>query len=275
MKIWLFFLFVGVGMMAAASSASAYMLDDGYDGDGIYYGGNAPNKYDDIVGSRSIFEIKGLDAHVHGSDLTVKIYTNFDGDQVGVYEGLTKNRTGIGFGDLFLSVNGWSPYGSAGDYYKTDTASNGTHWEYAFVLDNPNGTTGGVGDIYRLPDATTDDHNPGAVRSDAFLNGGTWRRDQAVAADTTEAIDKGDGEWTVSEGLLTFTLFDFASFDSFDPDNLGLHWTMYCANDVIQGRVSASVPAPNAASLALLALVLVGVGGFIRRRKGPTSKFKP
>lgn len=64
---------------------------------------------------------------------------------------------------------------------------------------------------------------------------------------------------------MSFT-FDLKNF-SLDPDNLGLHWAMYCANDVIEGKLSAAVPAPNATGLAMLGLALLGLGGFLRKRK--------
>ncbi|MGH8216782.1 MAG: hypothetical protein ACREPZ_13955, partial [Rhodanobacteraceae bacterium] len=108
-----------LGLVGVFSSASATMLSDTYQGADSH-------GYTDVIGP-STYDIHGMDASLSGSRLTVTIYTNFAGN-AGTESQWTKNGTGIGYGDLFLSA-GWSPNGSSP--YAADNAANGNHWAYA------------------------------------------------------------------------------------------------------------------------------------------------
>ncbi len=256
LPIWI----AALGLMAFFSSASATALNDTYHGaDGHGYG--------DVISGTGVttYNIDGMDASLSGTLLTVNIYTNFAGN-AGIESQWTKNATGIGYGDLFLST-GWSPNGSSP--YNADNAANGNHWTYAFSLDNPLDNSGGSGTIYALGAGTSSNHNPDALLSDYFINcsgGCVYRNGQEVAVDTSLAIATANtGSWSVGNGFLRFS-FDTAGLD-LDPHNFGLHWTMYCGNDVIEGLdPPAGVPEPAPLGLFLLGLGLIGLGARRQRK---------
>lgn len=235
MKMKLLILLTGLGLIAAASNASAYPLDD------VYYGAD-DHSWGDVIGNKNYFDIFGASATRSGNSLTVTIDTNFAGRAGTVFTNLTVNDQGLGYGDLFLSP-GWNPFGT-GPHYLDDNAGNGTHWTYAFALDDPLSNVGGAGALYALALGVVGNNNPSALLSDAFMDGGTFRNGLAVAVDTTGLTAVGSGTWAVGGDFLSFT-FDINGLNNFDPNHFGLHWTMYCGNDVIEGLDPTSVPEPN------------------------------
>lgn len=247
-----------LGLVAIFSSASATTLTDSYNG------GNG-HTYGDVITDPSvtIFDIDSLDASLSGNQLTVTVHTNFAG-HAGVDPQWTKNRTGIGYGDLFLS-SGWSPYGSSP--YNSDNAANGNHWTYAFSLDDALSNSGGNGTIYALGAGVPGNNNPDVLLSDYFITcGGSciFRNGQAVAVDTSRATATSNtGTWSVGNGFVTFS-FDTTGLN-LGPD-FGVHWTMDCGNDVIEGLAHATVPEPAPVGLFLLGLGLIGLGA-VRQRK--------
>lgn len=249
-----------LGLVAICSSATATTIND------TYHGGNG-HGYGDVIAAAGVhtFDVDSLDATLAGNQLTVVIYTDFAG-HAGISPSSTAHRTGIGYGDLFLST-GWNPKGSG--FHDSDNASNGNHWTYAFSLDNPTDNSGGNGTVYALGAGTHSNHNPDVLRSDHFIDCGygcTYRNGQAVAVDTHKATATNDtGTWTVGDGFLSFS-FDIAGLD-LDPDNLGLHWTMYCGNDVIEGLTAATaVPEPKPLGFFFVGLGLIGLAVVRRRR---------
>ena len=246
-----------LGLVGVFSSASATMLNDTYQGSNSH-------GYHDVIGP-STYDVDGMEASLSGSRLTVTIYTNFAGN-AGIESQWTKNATGIGYGDLFLST-GWSPNGPA--TYANDNAGNGNHWTYAFSLDNALSNTGGTGTIYVLDAGNGSNHNPEVLLSDAFMDCAgrcIYRDGQAVAVNTSMATATNNtGTWTVGNGFLSFS-FDTAGLN-LDPRNFGFHWTMYCGNDVIEGLGQATaVPEPGPVGLFLLGLGVIGLGA-VRQRK--------
>jgi hypothetical protein len=248
-----------LGLMAVFSSASATTLGD------TYQGSNG-HGYDDVISGSGVhtYDIDGMDASLSGNQLTVTIHTNFAGN-AGVESQWTRNNTGIGYGDLFLST-GWTPYGSSP--YSADDAANGNHWTYAFSLDNPLDNSGGIGTVYALGAGNSSNHNPDALLSDYFIDcsGCVFRNGQEVAVDKNLATATSNtGTWTVGDGFVSFS-FDTAGLD-LDPSNFGFHWTMYCGNDVIEGLGQATaVPEPAPVGLFLLGLGVIGLG-IVRQRK--------
>jgi hypothetical protein len=246
-----------LGLMGVFSSASATMLND------TYHGANG-HGYGDVIGPAT-YDVDGMEASLSGSQLTVTIYTNFAGN-AGIESQWTRNGTGIGYGDLFLST-GWSPNGPS--LYDADSAANGNHWTYAFSLDNALSNSGGSGTVYVLGDGNGTNHNPDVLLSNDFMDCAgrcIYRDGQEVAVNTSVATATNNiGSWTVGNGFVSFS-FDIAGLN-LDPDSLGFHWTMYCGNDVIEGLGQATaVPEPGPVGLFLLGLGVIGLGA-ARQRK--------
>jgi hypothetical protein len=238
-----------LGLMAVYSSASATMFSD------TYHGGNG-HGYGDVIGPTT-YDVHGMDASLSGSLLTVTIYTNFAGHAGGETQ-WTKNGTGIGYGDLFLS-NGWNPNGSGP--YDNDNAANGNHWTYAFSLDDALDNSGGNGTVYALGAASAGNHNPDVLLSNHFMDCAgkcIYRDGQAVAVNKSAATATNNtGSWTVGNGFLSFS-FDTTGL-GLDPENFGFHWTMYCGNDVIEGLDPVTVPEPQPAGMFLFGMGLIGL----------------
>ena len=254
--IWI----AALGLLAICSSASATMLND------TYHGGDGHGR-GDVISSPgvTIFDVDGVETTLAGSQLTVTIYTNFAG-KAGVDSQWTRNRTGIGYGDLFLS-NGWNPHGSGS--YDQDNAANGNHWTYAFSLDDPLNNSGGDGTVYALGAGTSSNHNPDVLLSDHFMtcsSGCIYRNGQSVAVNKTKATATNNtGSWIVGADFLSFS-FDTAGLN-LDLDNFGFAWTMYCGNDAIQGLDPPTrVPEPKPVAIFLLGIGLIGLA-VMRQRK--------
>ncbi len=248
-----------LGLAAVFSSASATVLND------TYYGADGHGRGDVITDPGvTTYDIDGMEASRSGNQLTVTIHTNFAG-HAGIESPWTRNSTGIGYGDLFLST-GWTPNGASP--YNTDDAANGNHWTYAFSLADPLDNSGGSGTVYALGAGTASNHNPDVLLSDYFIScdsGCLFRNGQEVAVDKDLATATGNtGTWTVGAGFVTFS-FDITGLN-LDPNNFGFHWTMYCGNDVIEGLGQATaVPEPAPVGLFLLGLGLIGLG-VVRQR---------
>ncbi|MEO6801248.1 MAG: hypothetical protein ABI178_15020 [Rhodanobacter sp.] len=255
LPIWI----TALGLMVVFSSASATAMNDDY------HGGNG-HGYGDVIAGAGVttYNIDGMEANLSGSRLTVIIHTNFAGN-AGTEAEWTKGRTGIGYGDLFLST-GWTPSGASP--YDADNAANGNHWTYAFSLDNPLSNAGGDGIVYALGAGTAGNHNPDVLLSNDFMDCAgrcIYRDGQAVAVNRLQATQTDNtGSWTVGDGFLSFS-FDTAGLD-LNPNNFGFHWTMYCGNDVIEGLDPVSVPEPKPAGIFLLGIGLIGLG-VMRQRK--------
>lgn len=248
---------VALGLMVVFSGAGATVVND------TYHGGNG-HGYGDVIGPAT-YKIDSMDSSLSGTQLTVTIYTNFAGN-AGIEQQWTKNNTGIGYGDLFLS-SGWTPNGSSP--YTNDTAANGNHWTFAFSLDDPLSNSGGNGAVYALGVGSNSNHNPDVLLSNDFMNCAghcVYRDGQAVAVNKSKATATGNtGTWTVGNGFLSFS-FDTAGL-GLDVNSFGFDWTMYCGNDVIQGLADPTVvPEPAPVGLFLVGMGLIGLG-VVRRRK--------
>jgi hypothetical protein len=255
LPIWI----AALGLTVVFSSASATVLND------TYHGGNGHGRGDVISNPGvTIFNIDSMEGSRSGNQLTVIIHTKFAG-HAGIDAQWTKNGTGIGYGDLFLST-GWTPKGSSP--YDSDNAANGNHWTYAFSLDNPLSNTGGTGTVYALGAGSAGNHNPDALLSDDFMNCAgrcIYRNGQEVAVNKSRATATNNtGSWTVGSDFLSFS-FDTTGLN-LDPNSFGFHWTMYCGNDVIEGLDPVTVPEPKPAGIFLLGLGLIGLG-VMRQRK--------
>jgi hypothetical protein len=152
-------------------------------------------------------------------------------------------------GDLYISSTGWKALGSSGPHFATDTFTSNEGWNYV-VGNGPQGK--GVYNILNFPSITMTNID-GAY--------GTYRADQAwqggYGAYVTSADVSVDG---------TGMTFEFSTLDStgayYLGDQVGLHWTMQCGNDVVEGEV----PVPEPTTILLLGVGLIGVTLFGRRK---------
>jgi hypothetical protein len=69
-----------------------------------------------------------------------------------------------------------------------------------------------------------------------------------------------DGNWGISGDWLTFYIPWVDAWNGVEV--FGFHWSMTCANDVIEG--AASVPEP--AAMLLLGTGLIGIAGISRKK---------
>lgn len=189
---------------------------------------------------------------------------------------------GTNYGDLFISTDGWTPYGNPNDKYKTDNFNNGTSWEYVFDTSVSNVYKVSQGKILLSDDPTfTNRANwvngtnvPGQLYSGS--NGindsrySWYRHGQEIWFDNTGVTETGDGIfsdiYSGIGGFITYS-FDLSSL-GITPEqgyNLGFHWAMTCGNDVIEGGLSKSaVPEPG--TLVLLGLGILGIGIFRQKK---------
>jgi len=229
---------VGAGLAVAAVSstlASPVSIPDNYVGADAH-------GYGDRIGD-SRYEVQRMDVTVDATFMNVRVFTNFN---------QATDPYGTLFGDLFISTDGWHPYGAAP--YTADNASNGEDWEYVFDTSG-NSLYGGNFSILLSDNAPPEVGNPSGfiVRNGQEVlrgSGGT-----AVAGSSVDLTHAGMG------GYIDYRIL-LSSLNLADNAQVGLRWAMTCANDVIEGQVAV----PEPAALALFGLGLAGLG-FTRRRK--------
>ena len=238
-----------------------------------YIGGN-PTSSDwvnkDVIGNPlSDFNITGFDIeeNVDGS-LTVDIYAE------SYFKNILANSAsllGTEMGDLFISVDGLNwPADTKDDYFKSPSGY--TVWEYGISLGTYNNAGGlltdaitDYGDLYKLDAADKDNE---IALSSAI---GTYRADQEVKIVTgfTELAFSSAATWFVDDDKLSITIGDYANrlgIANLNTFNLGFHWTMTCANDVIEFDYATVNPVPEPRTIGLMAAAgMLGVL-LIRRR---------
>lgn len=248
---------ISVGTVACAlalvGSVNAASINDDYIG--AYYGLN-PNSgnyetyaYPDVIGN-PLFNISKMDVTL-GSTLQVDIHTT--------YVNIVGSNDGIGYGDLFLSNDGYNPTVPS----SLDHQLNGEFWEYALVLDNHEGKDASGNAV------TSGTVSLFAVNSVSELilaeNAGSsvYRAGQEVLYNTQGQQALGTGTWTTFATGISFSID--ASLLSLGTDDLGIRWAMTCANDIIEGSVPTD-PVPEPATMLLFGAGLAGLAG-LRSRK--------
>lgn len=238
MKTWIQICVTAISMFLLPMGSPAYTILDNYRG-ADSYGGR------DLLGDPAHFEVTKMEVSYSNGTMIVDIYSRYF-DNIG--------SMGTRLGDLFISTEGWHPYGSSP--YSEDDFTNGTNWDYVAVLDSHSATGGHFG-LYKISDGGR------AVFS-------SWEPNQIV-----RFVPSGD---PVSEGIWSIdglgTRSDFDDYLRFTinyrgweiKDRFGLRWTMTCANDIIEGE--AAIPFTEPSSLFLLTSGLLGLIGLRRKAKG-------
>ena len=266
-----------LSLLFAASQAEALYIDDTYWGAGVANTindgtgdtvGTSGDVYDPL---NQGYDISGMDVSISNGLLTVKIYSNVD-DYFGKW--LSKANIMAAPGSLFLSTDGWNPAGDAPNYGADGLAStvsnyvitnnDGEDWEYAVTLDNFNATNKNYMSTSLY--ATTGSSG----NAQGTIYGGTQRTVQEMLFgpenDQTSLASVSNGAWftqdTTGKYFLTITT-DLSRIDGWaSVREWGLHWTMACANDVIEG----SYPVPEPATALLFGAGFAGLAAFGRRR---------
>lgn len=245
MKIFLTNLLTGLLMLSIAGIGHAEtILDD--------YVGATPTHVNwigrDVVGDANYFGITKMEVYVGSGNLTVDIYTNYVSN-IGKF--------GTALGDLFISTNGWNPYGNS-PYYD-DNSLTGEKWEYALVMDKHlwagQAYSSGSTSLYSVRDDQI-------IKSSAS-SGYIYRANQEVQYNTSGVNAIATGTWSIdySEKFLRYVITD----DILKGLNtIGLHWAMTCGNDVIEGGFAYQNPEP--ATMILFGFGLLGIAGLGRRK---------
>ena len=193
----------------------AVMIDD-HAGGSIYWGGKyvniKPPKYGDVIGRRSA--VDQMEVTMNDDIMTVTI----TGPYFFNYLHNIKRTQDAPPGDLYISSKGWKVSGSPP--YTKDTFTSSEGWDYVVSLENKK--------VYQL---TFSD----IVMTSALPYTTKYRADQAWRGGYGKALD--DAIVTLSETGLTFI---FSVRNMRLESEIGLHWTMKCGNDIIEG--SALIP---------------------------------
>jgi hypothetical protein len=213
-----------------------------------YWGADAHGR-GDVIGDPALFDVSRMDVNFNNGTLTVDIYSRYF-DNIGAY--------GTQLGDLFISNNGWNPYGTAP--YPLDNASNGEKWEYALVLNDHLGASGSL-NLYAIGSGTI-------VMSYGPLYS-IYRNGQEVQFNPTGS-SLATVTWAIN-GLGTSSDQDdylgmIINYNNWGGGNtFGFHWAATCANDVIEGA-APDPPVPEPATMLLVGSGLIGLAGFARRK---------
>ena len=269
-----------MSLLFAASQAEALYIADNYWGGGVFdtstsniimndgndYSDAGPAKsgdvYDPILTGTSSgfgYDISGMDVSILNGTLTVKIYSDRDNY---FYNWLSKSTSAFAPGDLFLSTTGWNPLASSTDTstngepnHNTDGAGVGTSWDFVVALEGVSTSTKGTSNLYSTATANGN------------ISYGTLRNAQeAWFSPSIGATSVGSGDWQIvsSDNANPYLLITTSlTTEMQNVREWGLHWTMECANDVIEGSFS---PVPEPATALLFGAGLAGLAAFGRRR---------
>lgn len=237
-------------LIGSAFPASGAIIDDNFIG-AAHDGVENTSDYYNPTPSVS-YDITKMDVTFSATALSAKIYSDYFGAWV---SGASK----IELGDLFLSTNGWQPYGTAS--YGSDDSTNGESWEYVVDLNQSAlAAQAASGNVTLLQTNASE----GVVTTGSVRDAQEWNwitlLDPASPTGTWQILSDTDGYYLLLESSLSGA---FAGVTT-----LGLHYTMACGNDVIEGAVTNTAPVPEPSTIILFGAGLAGLAGFGRRRQG-------
>ena len=211
----LIFFAVFMTLLFTMGAGQAVVIDDRAGG-AIYWGGKYVNikssRYGDVIGRRSA--VDQMEVIMNDDVVTVKI----TGPYFFNYVHNIRRTQDAPPGDLYISSKGWKVSGSPP--YTKDTFESCEGWDYVVSLENKK--------VYALKFSDI-------TMTSALPYVSKYRAHQAWRGGYGKALD--DAAVTLTDTGLTF-IFSVRSMEL--ESEIGLHWTMKCGNDIIEG--SALIP---------------------------------
>lgn len=210
------------------------------------------------------YDVTGMDVVLNGNNLEVIIhapdyFARFAGP------GDTPIPESDAPGDLFLSTDGWNPDPDnlSTQNYNADNKDNGEAWEYVISLAAIYDRTVHA-DTASLFAVSEPRIGMGSERTDQeYWYNGEGQYPEATGG-TWEYRAVGSNQY--NQLFISMTLSD--PFMAALGDELGLHWTMGCGNDVIEGALqipSSPDPVPEPSTMLLFGAGLIGLAGLKRQ----------
>jgi hypothetical protein len=202
-------------VLLAILSAGAVTISDRAGG-AIYWGGKyvniKPSAYSDYIGRRTA--VDQMEVIMSNDVVTVKITGPYFFNYV---HNVNRTRDALP-GDLYISSQGWKVSGTPP--YSKDIFEASEGWDYVVSFEKKA--------VYKLKFSDI-------MMTSALPRGSRYRAHQAWRGGYGEAID--DAEVILTDKGLSFT---FSVRNMALRSEIGVHWTMKCGNDIIEG--SASLP---------------------------------